>query len=299
MATEFNDNAHYGFFKGPGPLTSGNGFQVRQSELTLAALRAAGVLDTMVDGVSPPAIDSLWLDKNTDPAVLKIYDSTGFAWVPVTFDTLFNRGINTLKVTPFAQTVNTPNAYTVAKPTLFSDGLLFSIVPTANNTANTFITVQGVGTYPVMYPNDAYASPNEFVAGRIDVLLYQNSNFYVLTPSAEAYNAQLAAEAAAGQAQAAVDEIAGVVASAVPITDIPFTVSLGQTQVTLPSGYSVVAYVFLEGFRISGWNAPGEGVVTFSAITSADTNGAATAEMIVGAGIGSIYAFDTLDGGQV
>lgn len=91
MPTEFNDATHYGLFKGVGSLRTGNTFEVRQSELTLAALRSAGFLDNMVDGLVPPSIDKLWLDKNTDPSVLKEWNPVGFAWEKVTSQTLFGR----------------------------------------------------------------------------------------------------------------------------------------------------------------------------------------------------------------
>ncbi|WP_181149598.1 hypothetical protein [Ensifer aridi] len=92
MSTEFNDGQHYGFFMGGTTLTSANGFYLRQSELTLAALRAAGFLDNMVDGISPPSdLSKLWLDKNTDPAVLKEWNPVGAAWEKVTSQTLFGR----------------------------------------------------------------------------------------------------------------------------------------------------------------------------------------------------------------
>lgn len=204
MATEFNDAIHKGIFLQGDTLTNGNGYTVRQSELTLAALRAAGVLDTMIDGLVAPTTDKLWLDKNFDPAVLKIYDSTGFTWVPVTFSALFNRGVNSLKVTPFVQTVNSPNAYSVVQPSVFADGFIYSLVPTANNTGNTTVTVQGVGTYPVMYPDNTQIPANEMVGGRLTILLYSDSKFYVLFPMADAYNAQIAAAAAAAAALSAV-----------------------------------------------------------------------------------------------
>lgn len=94
MATEFNDAIHKGLFMGGDTLRSGNAFSLRQSELTLAALRAAGVLDNMEDGIVPPETDHLWLDKNSDPAVLKKWDPTALVWEPVTFESLFKRGVD-------------------------------------------------------------------------------------------------------------------------------------------------------------------------------------------------------------
>lgn len=91
MATEFDDSLHFATFKGPGSIRTGNAFDVRWSEITLASLRAAGFLDNMVDGIIPPSIDLLWLDKNLDPAVLKEWDPIGSNWEPVTSQTLFGR----------------------------------------------------------------------------------------------------------------------------------------------------------------------------------------------------------------
>jgi hypothetical protein len=89
MSTEFNDDVHYGLFFGGGPLNSSTSFKVRQSELTLAALRSAGLLDNMVDGLVPPTVDKLWLDKNFDPAVLREWNAAGANWQEVTSRTLF------------------------------------------------------------------------------------------------------------------------------------------------------------------------------------------------------------------
>ncbi|MDR6818511.1 parallel beta-helix repeat protein [Neorhizobium sp. 2083] len=91
MPTEFNDDTHYALFKGPGAIRTGNSFEVRWSEITLAALRSAGFLDNMIDGLVPPTTDKLWLDKNFDPAVLKEYNPVGAAWEQVTSQTLFGR----------------------------------------------------------------------------------------------------------------------------------------------------------------------------------------------------------------
>lgn len=92
MSTEFNDSQHYGFFMTGTKLTSETGKYLRQSELTLAGLRAAGFLDNMIDGTSPPSdLSQLWLDKNSDPAVLKEWNPIGAAWEQVTSQTLFGR----------------------------------------------------------------------------------------------------------------------------------------------------------------------------------------------------------------
>ncbi|MDW9902030.1 hypothetical protein GOA77_09140 [Sinorhizobium meliloti] len=91
VTTEFNDASHYGFFFSGETLRNGNGWRVRQSALVLAALRSAGFLDNMVDGTVPPATDKLWLDKNSDPPVLKEWNPVGAAWEQVTSQTLFGR----------------------------------------------------------------------------------------------------------------------------------------------------------------------------------------------------------------
>ncbi len=117
MPTEFDDSTCYGCFMTGTTLNASTGKFVRQSELTLAALRAAGVLDNMEDGFTPPNNqDNLWLDKNTDPAVLKKYNYSTSAWEPVEYKTFFGGdsagiedvfvgdGIETdfeLKVSPF------------------------------------------------------------------------------------------------------------------------------------------------------------------------------------------------------
>lgn len=92
MAVEFNNSQHYGFFMSGTTLTNGNGYYIRWSEVVLASLRAAGFLDNMEDGtVAPSDTSKLWLDKNTDPAVLKEYNPVGAAWEQVTSQTLFGR----------------------------------------------------------------------------------------------------------------------------------------------------------------------------------------------------------------
>ena len=91
-ATEFDDTAHFGMFLTGQSFTSATGKFVRMSELTLAALRSAGVFDQMEDGTTAPVDTSkLWLDKNSDPAVLKYWNSSGASWSAVTFDALFAR----------------------------------------------------------------------------------------------------------------------------------------------------------------------------------------------------------------
>jgi hypothetical protein len=107
------------------------------------------------------------------------------------------------------------------------------------------------------------------------------------------------AESFADQANEALQDISAIAASIALIKEFPFTVTVGQTSVPIPGGYDVVAYVLLEGLQITGWTAPGDGSVYFQAITDDDTAGEATAELIVGVGKTSVFAFDTLDGGAI
>lgn len=86
---------------------------------------------------------------------------------------------------------------------------------------------------------------------------------------------------------------------AVPIKEYPFDVSEGESYVTIPGGYDMVSYVLLEGVQISGWQAPGDGVVSFPTITSEDTGGFPSVGLVVGVGFNNALTFDLLDGGQV
>lgn len=176
MPTEFNDAQHYGIFSTSATLNSQTGKMVRQSELTLAALRAAGVLDNMEDGTTAPATDKLWLDKNSDPAVLKEYDSISATWQPMTFERLFSRQI----VTDFSNVGGTANAITVDEPTVFIPGRIYGVTATAANTGATTLTVTGVGTYDVVYPNGSALAANEFSIGQRTVLLFASGRFEVV-----------------------------------------------------------------------------------------------------------------------
>lgn len=182
-ATEFNDASHWGFFMTGTTLTSGTGKYTRVSELTLAALRAQGVFDNMVDGTAPPAVTSLWLDKNSDPAVLKEWDATGAAWVPMTFDRLFGRAI----VTPLATPTGTADALIVAEPEPFIPRRVYSLTPVADNTGATTIQVTGVGTYAVKYTDGTDIEAQEFKTGRPTILLFTGSRFEVLFSLADIY----------------------------------------------------------------------------------------------------------------
>ncbi|WP_107341080.1 glycosyl hydrolase family 28-related protein [Agrobacterium pusense] len=253
MATEFQDNQHYAMFKGAGAYRTGNAFDVRWSEITLAALRAAGVLDNMVDGTVPPAdTDLLWLDKNHDPAQLKVWDSTGLTWVLATFAKLFDRNVHTLKVTPLVRLSGSENLISVAEPASFFDGLLYSVTPVKSNTGNTFITVQGVGTYPVMYANDQHIQPNEMRADAVKVLLYYGSKFYVLFPTADAFNAMIAAQAAADEAESYRDQAAAIVNDIASEKEVPIVgVVEALPSLDLPAGMTAI--------RTNGFSTMGDG----------------------------------------
>lgn len=183
MPTEFNDSLHYGFFMTGTKLTSATGKYTRQSELTLAALRAGGVFDNMEDGTVPPALDRLWLDKNTDPAVLKEWDPTGSSWAPMTFDRLFGRAI----VTALAIPTGTGNAVVVAEPSPFIPHRMYSLTPIADNSGAVTIQVTGVGTYDVRYTNGAALSAQEFKNGKPTILLFTGVRFEVLFALADIY----------------------------------------------------------------------------------------------------------------
>ena len=176
MATEFNDDDHFGLFFGGGALASSSSYKVRQSELTLAAMRAAGLLGNMVDGTSPPATDKFWLDKNTDPAVLKEWDSIGAVWAPVTFERIFERAA----ATPLTVTGGTANAPVVSAPAVFIPNRLYSLTPTLSNTGATTITVTGVGTFNVRYVDGSALEASEFYAGRQSIVIFRNGRFELL-----------------------------------------------------------------------------------------------------------------------
>ncbi|UXT82651.1 hypothetical protein [Agrobacterium tumefaciens] len=86
---DFDNNKHIATLKGRSAYNSGNEFDMCWSELTLSSLRSAGLLDNMVDGLSPPSVDQLWLDKNYNPAILKEWNLEVSNWAPVTSQTLF------------------------------------------------------------------------------------------------------------------------------------------------------------------------------------------------------------------
>jgi hypothetical protein len=190
MSTEFDDSQHYGFFLTGTTLTSQTGKYVRQSALTLAAMRASGMLDNLVDGVTPPVDTSkLWLDKNDDPPVFKEYDQHATAWSPMTFDRMFAR----FKQTPLTVTGGTANAIVVSQPEAFIPNHLYSLVPTLSNTGTPTITVSGVGTFDVVYPDGQPVTENELIGGAPKALLFANGRFEVVFSTSGIYEALLAA----------------------------------------------------------------------------------------------------------
>lgn len=177
MATEFDDSTDYSFFiRNSKTLTNGNGYAVRWSEIALAALRAQGVFDNMEDGTTAPAHDKLWLDKNSDPAVLKEWDSVGSSWVAMTFDRLFGRAT----VTDLTNVGGTANAITADEPSPFMDGKIYGLVPTAGNTGAATLQIAGVGTYDIVYPNGDDIAEGELAANLRTPLLFANGRFEII-----------------------------------------------------------------------------------------------------------------------
>jgi hypothetical protein len=176
MTTEFNDTLHWGIFTTGQTLTSSTGKMVRQSELVLAALRAQGVFDNLVDDTTAPAHDKLWLDKNSDPAVLKEWDSVSSAWQTMTFDRLFGRAT----VTDLPNVGGTANAITADEPSPFLDGKIYGLIPTAGNTGATTIQIAGVTTYDIVYPNGDALAKGELAADLRTPLLFANGRFEII-----------------------------------------------------------------------------------------------------------------------
>lgn len=199
MPTEFNDAQHYGIFATSATLNSQTGKMVRQSELVLSALRAQGVFDNMEDGTTAPATDKLWLDKNTDPAVLKEYDSISATWQVMTFDRLFGRAV----ITQLTNVGGTANAITVDEPATFIPERLYSFTPIANNTGATTIEVTGVATYDVKYHDGSDLDASEITTGDNKVLIFTSGRFEVVFPTAQLNVAAQAAIAAQASAEAA------------------------------------------------------------------------------------------------
>lgn len=236
--TEFDDSAHYGLFlTNPNRLDSTTVMRVRMSELTLAALRAAGVFDNMIDGTSAPATDKLWLDKNFDPAVLKEWDATGASWVPMTFDRLFGRAA----VGQLTVTGGTGNAVVVSEPAGFKADRLYLITPTASNTAAVTIQVAGVGTYSAKYGDGSDLLADEFTTGRQSALLFDGVKFvaifsiaglnaYVTAAAASASAAATSETNAAGSASAAAGSASAAATSAADAAAAAATVLTGATS---------------------------------------------------------------------
>ncbi|MBL0935505.1 MAG: hypothetical protein IBJ07_12245 [Rhizobiaceae bacterium] len=258
MPTEFDDSLHYGVFTTSPTLTSNTGKMVRQSELTLAALRAAGVFDNMVDGMTPPATDKLWLDKNLDPAVLKEWDATGSAWEPMTFDRLFGRAV----VTPLAAPTGTADALIVAQPSPFMNNRLYSLTPAADNTGAATVQVTGVGTYPIRYIDGTDLEAKELSAGNAALLLFTGAAFAVLNKVAPIHIAVAAAEDAASRAETAADAAEAVLDA---LNFPPITVAdAGNPLVVNPAG---------DGYIVGGFPVPpGVSVSTRSALAALDTS---------------------------
>ncbi|MVA47296.1 hypothetical protein GOZ83_19765 [Agrobacterium vitis] len=193
MATEFDDSDHWGLF-----LTNNNKADsttlkfVRMSALTLAALRAAGLLDNMIDGTVPPATDKLWLDKNFDPPQLKEYEPISSTWQRMTFERLFNRAT----VITMTVTGGTENALIVSAPTPFMTGKLYAITASSTNAGATTIQVSGVSTYDAVYPGGAALSAGELYQSKVSIFLFQNGRFELVF----GYGGQYAAEQAAATA---------------------------------------------------------------------------------------------------
>ena len=92
---EFDDSRDYAILSSSQTLNSQTAFANRWSEQTLAALRAAGVFDNLIDDtVAPTDTSALWLDKNTDPAVLKVFDDPN--WRPATSTDFFAANLQQL-----------------------------------------------------------------------------------------------------------------------------------------------------------------------------------------------------------
>lgn len=210
MATEFDDALHFALFKGAGALQTGNSYEVRWSSITLAALRAAGVFDNLIDGFTPPATDKLWLDKNLDPPVLKIWDEKGTSWEVMTFDRLFARA----SVTVLTPASGTPNAIVVNPVLGFRNDALYTIRPTDDNTGPTSIQVPGEGTYPAKYTDGTDVEPGEFTAGRQNIMLFTGSAFLVLFQMSDLNAATARAIQAADEAEGYRDQTADYAAEA-------------------------------------------------------------------------------------
>ena len=248
MALEFDDAEHYGFFLSGTTLTSQTGHYVRMSSLVLAALRSAGVFDTMEDGTDPPATDKLWLDKNFDPPVLKEWDSVGASWEPMTYD----RFIGRQTIIPLTVTGGTANSLVVAAPALFQENKLYSVMPSASNTDAVTIQVTGYGTFGVKYPNGSDVADTEFYTGRPAIMIFQNGRFELLIGSAgqvASEVAQAAAEAATLSAAAASDSETAAAGSASAASGSASAAALSATAASGSATTASGAATAAEGYR--------------------------------------------------
>ena len=96
----------------------------------------------------------------------------------------------------------------------------------------------------------------------------------------------------------AVQAITGLIGSVAPVEDKTFTVGLGTSQVEIPGGFDLIAYVFLEGLRLREFSVIDGKYVAFPPITEDDLGDEETVDLVVGVGKHAIVAFDTISGGQ-
>jgi hypothetical protein len=208
MTTTFDDSQHFGIFTTSPTLTSQTGKMARLSELILSALASRGMFDNLVISATAPAHGKLWLDKSSDPADFKEWDTVSSTWQVMTFDRLFGRAV----VTELTNVGGTANAVTVDAPDNFIDKRLYSLTPTADNTGAATIQVAGVGTYDVKYHDGTDITARELAEGQNIVLLFTSGRFEVLVPTAAIFTAKTDAEDAADRAEAAATAIGSVVA---------------------------------------------------------------------------------------
>jgi hypothetical protein len=96
----------------------------------------------------------------------------------------------------------------------------------------------------------------------------------------------------------AIQAISALIGSVAPVEDKLFTLGLGASQVEIPGGFDMVAYVFLEGLRLREFSVTDGKYVLFSPITEDDLGDQETVDLVVGVGTHAIVAFDTINGGR-
>lgn len=96
----------------------------------------------------------------------------------------------------------------------------------------------------------------------------------------------------------AVQAISALIGSVAPVEDKTFTLGLGASQVEIPGGFDMIAYVFLEGLRLREFSITDGKYVLFSPITEDDLGDQETVDLVVGVGTHAIVAFDTINGGR-